>query len=295
MEAVLATPKEQLLARLDDPDVVDTLNRLLDQLPLLTFGAEAVSELLKRGDTITDNISSGLSELRQTQIFPETQNGEQTFFETLSGNLPGLMKTGARLADTATKPAVNNLLSQGLIEEIGRPETIDLIKRLLDKLELIVFTVEAADGFIRRSDAIIENIGASVRDAAQLLPDQATLRHLQEFATSAPHLLEAASSLIDSGTVEKLQQLSEASDRLIASGLLEPARMKMVADMGSTLSESLQFAQEQAARGRSPRVGLFGLLGALRDPNVQASMGLLVDFSKRYGAKLAASRGSPGA
>jgi uncharacterized protein YjgD (DUF1641 family) len=69
----------------------------------------------------------------------------------------------------------------------------------------------------------------------------------------------------------------------------------MLADMGSTLSESLQFAQEQAARGRSPRVGLFGLLGALRDPNVQASMGLLVDFSKRYGAKLAASRGSPGA
>ena len=38
METVLTTPKDQLLARLDDPDVVDSLNRLLDQMPLLAFG-----------------------------------------------------------------------------------------------------------------------------------------------------------------------------------------------------------------------------------------------------------------
>ena len=290
METVLATPKEQLLARLDDPDVVDSLNRFLDQLPLLAFGAEALNGFIKRGDTITGNLSSGFSELRDTVGLPDAPS-----FERIAGNLPGLMKTGAQLADAASKPAVSNLLSQGLLEELGKPETIDLLKRLLDKLDLIVFAVEATDGFIRRSDSIIEGIRESVKDATALLPDQATLSHLQDLAASAPHLIEAASNMVDGGMVEKLQQLSEASDRLIASGLLEPAKMTMLADMGSVLTETLQANQKQAAQGRPPRVGMFGLLGAMGDPNVQASMGMLIEFSKRYGAKLAANKGAGGA
>ena len=290
METVLATPKEQLLARLDDPDVVDSLNRFLDQLPLLAFGAEALNGFIKRGDTITGNLSSGFSELRDTVGLPDAPS-----FERIAGNLPGLMKTGAQLADAASKPALSNLLSQGLLEGPGKPETIDLLKRLLDKLDLIVFAVEATDGFIRRSDSIIEGIRESVKDATALLPDQATLSHLQDLAASAPHLIEAASNMVDGGMVEKLQQLSEASDRLIASGLLEPAKMTMLADMGSVLTETLQANQKQAAQGRPPRVGMFGLLGAMGDPNVQASMGMLIEFSKRYGAKLAANKGAGGA
>lgn len=288
METVLSTPKEQLLARLDDPDVVDTLNRLLDQLPLLTFGAEALSEFIHRGDTLADNISSGIAELRQTVVLPEVPGGGLQFFETMAGNIPGLMKTGVQLAETATKPAINNLLSQGLIEELGKPETIDLFKRLLDKLELIVFAVEATDGFLRRSDAIIENIRDSVKDAMQLLPDKATLSQLENLAASAPHVLEAASTLIDSGMVEKFRQLSDATDRLIASGLLDPATMKMLADMGSALTATVESTRRQAVQGTPARIGLFGLLGAMRDPNVQASMAVLIEFSKRYGAKIAA-------
>ena len=117
MEAVLASPKEQLLACLDDPDVVDSLNRFLDQLPLLAFGAEALNGFIKRGDAIT-------------------------------------------------------------------------------------------------------------------------------------------------------------------------GKMTMLADKGSVLTETLQ-----ATQGWPVRVGLFGLMGAMRDPNVQASMGMLIEFSKRYGAKLAANNG----
>jgi len=290
MESVLATPKEQLLARLDDPDVIDSLNRFLDQLPLLNFGAEALNGFIKRGDTIAGNVASGFSDLRDTVGMPDGPS-----FERIAGNIPGLMKTGAQLANAATTPAMSNLLSQGLLEELGKPETIDLFKRLLDKLELIVFAVEATDGFIRRSDSIIEGIRESVRDASALLPDQETLSHLQDLAASAPHLIEAASNMVDGGMVEKLQQLSEASDRLIASGLLEPAKMTMLADMGSVLTETLEANQKQAAQGKPARVGMFGLLSAMGDPDVQASMGMLIEFSKRYGAKLASNKGAGGA
>ena len=117
METVLATPKEQLLARLDDPDVVDSLNRFLDQLPLLAFGAEALHGFIKRGDTIAGNISDVflrrsdtiIENIRDsvkdaTSLLPDQEM--LSHLQDLAASAPHLIE------------AVSNLVDGGMVEKL---------------------------------------------------------------------------------------------------------------------------------------------------------------------------------
>jgi len=260
MSTVLANPRELLAARLDDPAVVENLNRLLDQLPLLAFGAKAVSELIQRGDTITESISQEVSELRQLKVWDETPR--------LVESIPQLYKAGTGLAEAANKPAFHKLLA---------------------KLELIVFAVESVDGLIRRSDTIIDSTRQSLIDATKLLPDTATAEKLMGLAGRIPGLFEVAMKLLDTGIVEKLEHVSTAAVQIVDSGLLDSAKVKTLADMGGTMVETLDQTKKKAARNDIPKVGVLGLLGALRDPDIQATLAFALDFGKRYGAKMRAT------
>jgi uncharacterized protein YjgD (DUF1641 family) len=281
MSTVLANPRELLAARLDDPAVVENLNRLLDQLPLLAFGAEAVSELIRRGDSITESISQEVSELRQLKVWDEAPR--------LVESIPQLYRAGTGLAEAANKPAFQNLLNSGLIEELGKPETISLIKRLFGKLELIVFAVESVDDLIRRSDTIIDSTRQSLIDATKLLPDAVTAEKLMGLAGRIPGLFEVAMKLLDTGIVEKLEHVSTAAVQIVDSGLLDSAKVKTLADMGGTMVETLDQTKKKAARNDIPKIGVLGLLGALRDPDIQATLAFALDFGKRYGAKMRAT------
>ncbi len=284
MEAVLSSPKELLAARLEDPEVVDSLNRLLDQAPLLAFGAEALSGFIKNGDAITESISQQVSELRELKVFPESLH--------LTETIPQMYKAGTGLAEIAGKPAFQNLLKSGLIDELGKPETIDLLKRLMGKLELIVFAVEAVDGFLRRGEEIMDSTRDALQDGIRLLPDEASVERLKTLAASAPRLLETGMRLLDDGLVGKLEQLSNAATQVSAAGLLEPAAVRTLATMGTTLAESFRETQQKAARKQIKKVGLFDLIGVLGEPDVQRSLGFLVEFSKRYGEKIKVPQGA---
>lgn len=55
--------RSHVLARLTDPATLAAVNRLLDQLPLLAFLAEAVEELIGRSETIAENVAGAVDEL----------------------------------------------------------------------------------------------------------------------------------------------------------------------------------------------------------------------------------------
>ncbi|MAT70225.1 MAG: hypothetical protein CMJ58_11965 [Planctomycetaceae bacterium] len=55
--------RSHVLARLTDPATLSAVNRLLDQLPLLAFLAEAVEELIGRSETIAENVAGAVDEL----------------------------------------------------------------------------------------------------------------------------------------------------------------------------------------------------------------------------------------
>jgi len=56
--------QEQLLARLSDPQTVESLNKLLDRMDIIVLAVEALDGFLSRADTIADNVSDSVGDLR---------------------------------------------------------------------------------------------------------------------------------------------------------------------------------------------------------------------------------------
>lgn len=71
----------------------------------------------------------------------------------------------------------------------------------------------------------------------------------------------------------------EALEALLNSGVLEPAALSLIGELGRALVET--------ASAPPRKVGALGLLSALGDPDVQRAVGFLVTFAQRFGARLA--------
>ncbi len=268
----LATPQERLQARLADPRTVDALNALLDKLDVMALVVDGLDGFLRRGEVVADSIAASMHDLKQ--MAPD--NGAQ-----LVGSLPKLAKTGAQLADVAESPAVQRLAHSGLLEQLGKPETIAALQLLLSKLELLAFLAQALDGFLQRGEAIADEIGAGVRDLKQSAPSMADL-NIKDALAALPKLSAAARQVGESGILDKLPQLTETGSTLIDSGIFDKQTVSILADAGKTLAESYRYAAQQPRR----RVGLGGLLKALNDPELQRSLALFIDFAKRFGQRI---------
>jgi hypothetical protein len=73
---------------------------------------------------------------------------------------------------------------------------------------------------------------------------------------------------------EKVREL----DALLRSGVLAPGTLRIIGELGHALTET-------AAAPRATS-GLFGLLKALGQPDVQRALGFLVTFAARFGRRL---------
>lgn len=97
--------------------------------------------------------------------------------------------------------------SQRLLRRLDDPRTAEALERLLDRLDLVAFAVEAADGFLRRGEQLTENIHDALQEAAAPAGDTAA------WAEQLPQLVAAATKLAPVLT-------SPALTRFLASGLL---------------------------------------------------------------------------
>jgi predicted transcriptional regulator len=274
MQATASTTAEGLLARLSEPETSDALNRLLDLLPLLAISAEAFQGLIARGDEITRNIADQVSELRRS-------DGVESVRE-IGSALPGLGRAATHLAEAAERPAFANLLSPALIDTLGNPERLAALQRLFDKLDLLVFAVEAIEGLLRRSDAMVDGVRAGLKDAAKLVDPDAAFESLQSLWASAPYLLRAFSALAESDLLRRGDHLVEVGSRLVDSGLFQPQTVEMLAKMSAALAESASDPGVKPAK----RLGPVGLLRALKEPDIQAAVSSFLQFSRRYGRML---------
>jgi uncharacterized protein YjgD (DUF1641 family) len=75
----------------------------------------------------------------------------------------------------------------------------------------------------------------------------------------------------------RLLQSSEFSS-MIDSGMLEPGTLALVGQMGRAMAET-----RSAQNGQ---LGLFGMLGAMRDPQVQRTLDFAMRFAKELGRQL---------
>lgn len=97
-----------------------------------------------------------------------------------------------------------------LLRRLDDTKTAAAIERLLDRLDLLTFAVDAADGFLRRGEQLADNIGDALQEARGTAPtvDAAGL------AERIPQLTAAGAKLADATT-------SPAFHQLLDSGLLD--------------------------------------------------------------------------
>jgi uncharacterized protein YjgD (DUF1641 family) len=265
--AVATSPRERLLERLEDERTVAALEGLLDQAELLAFSVRALDGLLRRGDELAGNLGQGLAELRQ--FSPDGAGGPSAIEQ-----VPRLARAGARLAEVAERPAVQRLLDSGLLEELGKPQTIAALQSLLQHVELLAFAGQALDGFVRRGDAVVEAVAESVGDLRTVTRDSA-------LADALPSLQRVAKLALERHTLEAIVKLADAGLPVVDSGLFEPELVASVADAGTTLAESY----EEARQSKPRPIGPLDLFRVLRDPDVQRSLGFAVAVARNFGRR----------
>lgn len=95
---------------------------------------------------------------------------------------------------------------------LADPDTIDSLHRLLDRVDLMTFLLEAVDGFLRRSDTVVESVSDGVREvrrSAELAGAAPFLESLPKLAKSGADIAEVASgaafnNVLHSGLLERL-------------------------------------------------------------------------------------------
>jgi hypothetical protein len=105
-------PADVVLERLDDPGVAASLLTILDHVDLLATLAASLSELLQRGDTIIDSVTSGVGELAAAaKARPDLQLPTPAELTELAREL------------SAATPTLTRVLSSHMVND----QTIDLL------------------------------------------------------------------------------------------------------------------------------------------------------------------------
>ncbi len=268
-----------LLERLNEPQTAAALHRLLDHVELLAFSASAVDSLLQRGEEIADNVAASVHELRAAL---PTESGVLTDQLTrLTRLLPQLTETIEQVAMLTEQPAFQQLMAT-----LSKPQTLAALERLLSQSELLAFMVSALDHLLARGDELTENMRSAVEELRATMQDQAITpdKLVDAFITFLPYfprLVAVAPNFIR--VIEKIEPFvaSAEFDALLDSGVFHPDTVRLVGEAGDA------FVASREALRQSPKpVGLFGLLRALRDPDVQRAAGLIVEFGRRFGRSL---------
>jgi hypothetical protein len=139
-----------------------------------------------------------------------------------------------------------------LVERSTRPQTLRGLEAALDQVDalpmLIATIVDTLDGFIARQ------VERGV-DPVELTRNIGT--SLDRFARFVQ---------------------SDTFDSLVESGVFDPEAVEVVALAGEAMAS-------ERHEGSEP-VGTFGLFGAMRDPDVQRSLGFGIGFARRLGRSL---------
>lgn len=254
--------------RLNDPNVAQSLNRLLDRLDSVAFFVESMDGFVRRGETIIDSISSTVDELKQSQSGDSLDLLQKT---------PQMFKTGTDLAQAAAVMNVGRLNESKVLERLTDASTLEALNKLLDQLPLISFLMQALSDFMERGEVVADNLAGVVQELHLKEMDPTKVVKLME---SLPKLQEAGEKLLASDLLgDNLHKLMDAGTSVLQSGMLDE---HIVNRLGMLGKQTIAAYDEAASRPVQPVGGLFAMLRVMKDPDVQKVLGFGVAFAKAF-------------
>lgn len=269
-----------LLERLEQPETVENLNRLLDKLDVLTFALEAADGVIRRGDTIADSLGASFADARR--LASDALGPVSDVASELGPKVPALTRAGVGVARLAATEQFQNLTTSGLLERLGDPRTIENLHQLLNHLELLAMAATMLDGFLRRGEELMDNLNGLVRELQKGHPLEGKEADLAVLKDLTQGLLQTARDMHSAGVIAELPQLTSTLVALLESGVFDPSLVKVLAEVGKSASASYQQTKQQ----RPTPLGPWGLFQAMSDPDVQKSFGFLVAMARNYGKTL---------
>ncbi len=313
---------DHLLERIDTlEEAVERLTTLMQQGPgLVSMAADWADESYRRAQAHGLEPEARLKNalhLAEKLTAPEMVEKLDQVFQ-LADQGPGLASMLADWADESVRRSAEQgvdleerlRMALHLAEKLTAPEMaakLDHALRLADQAPgLASMLADWADDTYRQAAASGVDLEERLRVALQFaekLTDPAVAEKLDDALTlveQGPGLAAMAIDTFDENyrralengvdfqvltrqginITKKLSDLldSEEAEALLESGVFKPQTLAIISKAGESLIES---------RGMPARkVGLFGLLGALRDPDRQRALGFLMDFLKAFGQKL---------
>jgi len=294
----------ELQKRLQEPETAEALHRLLDRLDAI----ERAIDTLDRLEHTLPGALAASADVVDDELTRAAERG--VVFDERAGE-------ALKLAEKLTEPDTADTLAR-LIDRLDELERLaDLAEELPGATSMAVDTLDDAltraaergvvfDERAREGLTLLEKLTEPQTAAAigKLLDQSEQLEQLAELAETAPDAIATVVDILDHeymraaeagydpeqtlrqavGALGRLGELfrSDEFEALLESGVLDPQALRVVGGLGSALVES----QKEAQRGETPSHGLFGLFGALRDPDVQHALGFLTSVAKKFGRNL---------
>lgn len=216
----------------------------------------------------------------KTMTESNSQTFEQVLVERMGVTLEAALATGADVLDEKVAAAAQSgidvearLTGLGqLLEKLSEPSTVTALAELLDRLPKLAQMAKFAED--------IPDILATIGDVLDSYQQRCAAQGIdvEKAITNGLHAALFLGSQVDN---EHLQRIGD----LLGSDILNPHAVKVV----DNAAKSLTNAQQNVCDSMSKRIGVFGLLGALRDPEIQRSIAFAIQFGKCFGKNLDAS------
>lgn len=318
----MASALNRLLDRMDALETaMNQLNSTVGQAPAMVAMVGDMADDAYRSAT-----ASGIDveERARNAVHLLTQLTEPKMMQQLEGLLataeqaPGLVAMAGDMVDNA----VRNAATHGIDLEERAGNVLHLLSRftepqMIAQLEQLLIMAEQAPGLVAMTGDMIDNAVRSAADAGVNLEERAfaglhllnrltepkmaaQLEQLIGMAEQLPSLLAMGGDMLDdayrSATVagvdiemmvkqggvaaQRLSDLmrSEEFTTLMDSGMLDP---KAVSLLGSAADALIRSKEKQPQK-----IGPMGLLGAMRDPDVQKALGFFMTFAKEFGKSI---------
>ena len=262
-----------LQQRLSDPRIAEGLSRLLDRIDSVSFAVEAVEGFVARGDVIAESVAQTVNEMKHTD----------QRWSTLLKQTPDMVETGAKLAIASKAIDVDELQRSNILQKLSDPNTLGLLNSLLDRLPLIAFLAESMEGFVRRGDTIVDNLTGMVHEL-KLDEHKIDFEKLKSLAEQLPKLQAMGEQVLNSDLAgEALPKAISASINVLNSGLLDKEVVATLSQIGHMAAQSYQQVRSEPV---VPVGGLFGIMRASKDPDVQKTIGFAFAFAKAFSKHL---------
>jgi len=293
-----------LQKRLQDPETAEALHHLLDRLDTIERAVDTLDQL----EHTLPGAFAATADVVDDELTRAAERG--VVFDERAGE-------AVKLAEKLTEPETVEVLTQ-LIDRLDQLEQLaELTDQIPDAALIAADSIDDAlaraaergvvfDERAREGLTLLEKLTEpqTAQALGNLLDQSEQLEQLAELAESAPDAIATVVDILDHeymraaeagydpeqtlrqaiGALGRLGELfrSDEFEALLESGVLDPQALRVVGGLGSALVES----QKEAQRGETPSHGLFGLFGALRDPDVQHALGFLTSVAKKFGRNL---------